>query len=35
MAIVLYAGGRLTILQSISTGDFVAFMSYLGLLAWP
>jgi ATP-binding cassette subfamily B multidrug efflux pump len=35
MAIVLYAGGRLTILQSISPGDFVAFMSYLGLLAWP
>jgi ATP-binding cassette subfamily B multidrug efflux pump len=35
MVIVLYLGGRLTILQSISTGDFVAFMSYLGLLAWP
>ena len=35
MAIVLFAGGKLTIFQSISTGDFVAFMSYLGLLAWP
>ena len=35
MAIVLYLGGNLTILQSISTGDFVAFMSYLGMLAWP
>ncbi len=35
MAIVLYLGGKLTILQSISPGDFVAFMSYLGLLAWP
>ncbi len=35
MAIVLYLGGRLTILQSISTGDFVAFMSYLGMLSWP
>ena len=35
MAIVLYVGGRLTILQSISPGDFVAFMSYLGMLAWP
>jgi ATP-binding cassette subfamily B multidrug efflux pump len=35
MAIVLYFGGKLTIFQSISTGDFVAFMSYLGLLAWP
>ena len=35
MAIVLYFGGRLTILRSISPGDFVAFMSYLGVLAWP
>jgi ATP-binding cassette subfamily B protein len=35
IAIVLYWGGRLTIFQFISTGDFVAFMSYLGLLAWP
>jgi ATP-binding cassette subfamily B multidrug efflux pump len=35
MAIVLYWGGKLTILDSISPGDFVAFMSYLGLLAWP
>ena len=35
MVIVLYWGGKLTILESISTGDFVAFMSYLGLLAWP
>jgi len=35
MVIVLYLGGRLTIFQSISTGDFVAFMSYLGMLAWP
>jgi ATP-binding cassette subfamily B multidrug efflux pump len=35
LAIVLYLGGKLTILQSISTGDFVAFMSYLGMLAWP
>jgi ATP-binding cassette subfamily B multidrug efflux pump len=35
MAIVLYLGGELTILQTISTGDFVAFMSYLGLLSWP
>jgi len=35
MSIVLYLGGKLTIFQSISTGDFVAFMSYLGLLAWP
>jgi ATP-binding cassette subfamily B multidrug efflux pump len=35
LVIVLYAGGRLTVLQSISTGDFVAFMSYLGILSWP
>jgi ATP-binding cassette subfamily B protein len=35
MAIVLYLGGKLTIFQSISVGDFVAFMSYLGLFAWP
>jgi ATP-binding cassette subfamily B protein len=35
MAIVLYLGGELTIFQSISAGDFVAFMSYLGMLSWP
>jgi ATP-binding cassette subfamily B protein len=35
VVIVLYFGGRLTILQSITTGDFVAFMSYLGILSWP
>jgi ATP-binding cassette subfamily B multidrug efflux pump len=35
LVIVLYLGGRLTVLQSISTGDFVAFMSYLGILSWP
>ena len=35
LAIVLYLGGRQTILQEITTGDFVAFISYLGLLTWP
>jgi ATP-binding cassette subfamily B protein len=35
LAIVLYFGGRLTIFQSITPGDFVAFMSYLGIFAWP
>lgn len=35
MAIVIFLGGRLTILGSISTGDFVAFIGYLNLLAWP
>jgi ATP-binding cassette subfamily B protein len=35
MALVLVIGGRLTILNTISTGDFVAFNSYLLLLTWP
>ncbi len=35
LAIVLYLGGRQTILQVITPGDFVAFISYLGLLTWP
>jgi ATP-binding cassette subfamily B protein len=33
--IVIYLGGRQTIFFSISPGDFVAFISYLGLLTWP
>jgi len=35
LAIVLYLGGRQTILQTITPGDFVAFISYLALLTWP
>ena len=35
LAIVIWMGGRLTILGHITTGDFVAFIGYLGLLAWP
>jgi len=35
LAIVLYVGGRQTIAATITTGDFVAFISYLGLLTWP
>jgi ATP-binding cassette subfamily B protein len=35
IAIVIWMGGRLTILGHITTGDFVAFISYLYLLAWP
>lgn len=35
LAVVLWLGGRLTILGQITTGDFVAFTSYLTLLAWP
>ncbi len=35
MVIVLYFGGRDTILVRISPGDFVAFTNYLMLLTWP
>jgi len=35
LAIVLYLGGRQTIDLTITPGDFVAFISYLGLLTWP
>ncbi len=35
LAIVLYFGGRQAILLTITPGDFVAFLSYLGILTWP
>lgn len=35
LAIVLYIGGRQTISATITPGDLVAFISYLGLLTWP
>lgn len=35
LAVVICLGGRLTILHHFTAGDFVAFVSYLGLLAWP
>jgi ATP-binding cassette subfamily B protein len=35
MVIVIALGGRQTIMQTITPGDFVAFISYLGLLTWP
>jgi ATP-binding cassette subfamily B multidrug efflux pump len=35
LAIVLYLGGQQTITLTITPGDFVAFISYLGLLTWP
>jgi len=35
LAVVLYFGGRKAILNEITPGDFVAFISYLGLLSWP
>jgi ATP-binding cassette subfamily B multidrug efflux pump len=35
LAIILFLGGRHTIMAEITPGDFVAFISYLGLLTWP
>jgi ATP-binding cassette, subfamily B, multidrug efflux pump len=35
LAVVLYFGGRQTILGQITPGDFVAFIQYLGLISWP
>jgi ATP-binding cassette subfamily B multidrug efflux pump len=35
LAVVIWLGGRLTILGNITAGDFVAFISYLNLLTWP
>jgi ATP-binding cassette subfamily B multidrug efflux pump len=35
LAVVLFLGGRQTITFTITPGDFVAFISYLGLLTWP
>lgn len=35
LCVVIWLGGRLAILGNISTGDFVAFISYLNLLTWP
>lgn len=35
LTIVLFLGGRQTIQAVITPGDFVAFISYLGLLTWP
>lgn len=33
--VVILFGGRQAVLAEISTGDFVAFISYLNLLTWP
>ncbi len=35
LAIIIYFGGELAILGDISIGQFVAFNTYLGILAWP
>ena len=35
LAVVLFLGGRQTITATITPGEFVAFIAYLGLLTWP
>jgi ATP-binding cassette subfamily B protein len=35
LVLILFIGGRNTIVGRITPGDFVAFISYLGLLTWP
>ncbi|MBF0449496.1 MAG: ABC transporter ATP-binding protein [Candidatus Magnetomorum sp.] len=35
LVIIILMGGRLTITSTITAGDFVAFINYLGLLTWP
>ncbi len=35
MALVIFWGGRQTILGTITPGDFVAFIAYLGIVTWP
>jgi ATP-binding cassette subfamily B multidrug efflux pump len=35
LLLVVLCGGRMTIAGTISAGDFVAFISYLYLMAWP
>ncbi len=35
LALALYFGGRETILGQVSTGSFVAFITYLSMLTWP
>ncbi len=35
LAMVIFAGGRQAITATITPGEFVAFISYLGLLTWP
>lgn len=35
VTLVLYFGGRETIMGHVTTGDFVAFINYLSMLTWP
>lgn len=35
MAVIILFGGRLVIAQTISLGEFTAFILYMGILVWP
>jgi ATP-binding cassette subfamily B protein len=35
LTVVIFYGGRLAVFERITTGDFVAFISYLNMLMWP
>lgn len=35
MAIAIFLGGQMVINGTVNLGDFVAFISYLGMLTWP
>lgn len=35
LVVVLWIGGQQVLTKEITAGDFVAFISYLGLLSWP
>ncbi len=35
LAVVIFLGGRQTITATITPGEFVAFIAYVGLLTWP
>jgi len=35
LAVVIWIGGKQVLTKEITAGDFVAFISYLGLLSWP
>lgn len=35
MAIILWVGGQQVILNELTTGELVAFLSYMGIIVWP
>jgi len=35
IAIILWVGGRQVVLNELSTGELVAFFTYLGIIVWP